>query len=318
MMNVKLAFAAVTLALTTHAYGYEGYSVFSDAINQDEVLAHTPRLVEVAKQVGDTPTVGGAYRYDEQGRVTQRDYADSTFDYHYDADGRLASARALMKHGDINSYVRHTKENFVSEYHYDTDGKVVKEMKRIFDDFAISLDQTPRAAYKIKYRYDEQNRLVKRTQIPLSGDDMANLEFHYRYHDDGRLRKIIEIKKRPQREKSVLLLQYHDNGEIRTATQTLFGKGTQVFELEYVADPDQVYGIYYVDPVKEWKVDMDFFGLAFHPIQSIKKTVANQVTQYQYRYVNDESDRLPDSLTLTLTQPSGASVDIEYRMTNQP
>ncbi len=114
------------------------------------------------------------------------------------------------------------------------------------------------------------------------------------YHEDGKLRKIREVKLSTPKEKSTLLLQYYPNGEIKKATQKLFGKGTKTFEMEYVDDGSLVYGVYYVDPVKEWKVDLDFFGLAFHPIKSMKQTAGDAVSTYRYQYQNSDGDTLPD------------------------
>lgn len=158
---------------------------------------------------------------------------------------------------------------------------------------------------------------MKRTQIPRGESELSNIEFHYTYHDDGKLRKIKEIKKTRPRERSTLLLQYHDNGEIKKATQTIYGVGKKVIEMDYIDDGSLIYGVYYADPVKEWKVDMDFFGISFYPIKKLTQTVEDQVTQYNYSYQNNNNDLLPDSLNLKLIQPTGTIYNLKYKMENK-
>lgn len=222
-----------------------------------------------------------------------------------------------MKHGVINSYVRHTEINFISEYIYNDQGMVIRENKKVFNKFSSNLVGVPISTYRIKYIYDEHGILIKRTQILRSGEGFGNLEFHYTYHDDGKLRKIKEIKKIRPREISTLLFQYHNNGEIKKATQTIFGKGTKTIEMEYIDDGSLIYGVYYADPVKEWKVDMDFFGLSFYPIKTLTQTVEDQVTYYKYSYQNNDGDLLPDGLTLELALPTGVVYDLNYTMENE-
>ncbi|MPY22801.1 hypothetical protein [Shewanella sp. YLB-07] len=316
-MNFKISFTALVILTTFNATAYEQYSVFQDNMDINTVLSNVERLTQVRKNVAGNISVAGTYRYDHNGRVTQRDYADSRFDYVYNSDGLLITASALMKHGVINSYVRHTKINFISEYTYNDQGKVIRENKQVFNGLTSSLDSVPISTYRIKYIYDERGMLIKRTQITKSGDDLGNLEFHYTYHNDGKLRKIQEIKKIRPREKSTLLFQYHNNGEIKKATQTIFGKGTKTIEMEYIDDGSLIYGVYYADPVKEWKVDMDFFGLSFYPIKKLTQTVEDQVTYYKYLYKNNDGDLLPDSLTLELTLPTGVIYDLNYIMENK-
>ncbi|MFZ3517040.1 hypothetical protein L2D39_01185 [Vibrio harveyi] len=315
-MNIKRSFAGLAIFAAFNATAYEHYSVFEDYIDQDLVTANQSRLTQIAKSNLGQLTVAGAYTYDQLGRVTQRDYADSTFDYGYNDAGFLESARALMKHGSINSYVRHTKENFISQYSYNELGQVDVENKQVFQDEAADLNGTPIATYRIQYTYGADGKLLQRRQVPQSGDDMSVREFHYSYHENGKLRKIREVKLSTPKEKSTLLLQYYPNGEIKKATQKLFGKGTKTFEMEYVDDGSLVYGVYYVDPVKEWKVDLDFFGLAFHPIKSMKQTAGDAVSTYRYQYQNSDGDTLPDVALLEVTLPN-FSQTIQYNMTNR-
>ena len=142
-MILKRSFAALAILTAFNVSAYEHYSVFEDYVDSNSVQATTARLTQVAKEAGGQTTVAGAYSYDHLGRVTQRDYADSTFDYAYNEQGLLQSARALMKHGSINSYVRHTKENFASDYSNNALGQVTFENKKVFHDEATNLDGTP-------------------------------------------------------------------------------------------------------------------------------------------------------------------------------
>ncbi|MCV3264520.1 hypothetical protein OGZ01_26320 [Vibrio harveyi] len=176
--------------------------MFKDYIDQGLVTANQSRLTQIAKSNQGQLTVAGAYSYDQLGRVTQRDYADSTFDYAYNDAGFLESARALMKQGSINSYVRHTKENFISQYSYNELGQVDVENKQVFQDEAADLNGTPIATYRIQYTYGADGKLLQRRQVPQSGDDMSVREFHYSYHEDGKLRKIrVRLSSRHQRKR---------------------------------------------------------------------------------------------------------------------
>ncbi|EDP60702.1 hypothetical protein [Vibrio sp. AND4] len=315
-MNIKKNIASLAILTAFNATAYEHYSVFEDYIDQGLVTANQSRITQIGKSSQGQQTVAGTYVYDQVGRVTQRDYVDSKFHYTYNAQGWLESARALMKHGPNNSYIRQTKENFISQYSYNELGQVSVESKKVFHNDAANLNGTPIATYRIQYTYGSDGKLLQRRQEPMSGDDMSVREFYYSYHDDGKLRKIREVKLSEPKEKSTLLLQYYPNGEIRKATQSLFGKGTKTFEMEYVNDDSLIYGVYYVDPVKEWKVDLNLFSLAFHPIKSMTQTAGDSVSTYRYQYQNIDGDALPDSIQLEITLP-GFSQAIQYNLTNQ-
>lgn len=129
-MNLKVNLTALALLMAFNASAYDQYSVFKDNIDNNMVISNVSRLTQVSKNIAGNSSVAGAYLYDQNGRVTQRDYADSTFDYTYNSDGLLKTASALMKHGAIDSYVRHTKVNFISEYIYDDQGKVFLEKNK--------------------------------------------------------------------------------------------------------------------------------------------------------------------------------------------
>jgi len=311
-MNLNKTLIAIAIAFTFNAHAYDSYSLFSDGIDQNLVTANLSRLVKLTK--GDE--VKSAYVYDDNGRITQRDYTDSTFDYTYNSDGTIKSARALMKRNP-NSFIKHTKENFISEYIYDSEGKVIREDKRVFNDLDTNFEGVPKATYQIMYLYNNTGQLTTRDQVLQSGELGVNLKVNYTYYDNGRLKDIQEIKASLESHKNTLLLKYYENGEIKQATQTIFGSGTKTFDIEYVTDLSMIYGVYYVDPLKEWKVDMDFFGLAFHPIKKLTETAGDVITSYDYTYQNDDSDFLADTLSLKVVSKH-YKFNNEYKMTNQP
>ncbi|KXO12946.1 hypothetical protein AKG98_4145 [Moritella sp. JT01] len=311
-LNKTLIAIAIAIVFTFNAYAYDNYSLFSDGIDQNLVTANSSRLVKLTK--GDE--VKAAYIYDDNGRITQRDYTDSTFDYTYNSDSTIKSARALMKRNP-NSFIRHTKENFISEYMYDNEGKVIREDKRVFNDLDTNFEGVPKATYQIMYLYDNTGQLITRNQVLQSGELGVNLKVNYTYYDNGRLKDIQEIKASLESHKNTLLLKYYENGEIKQAIQTIFGSGIKTFDIEYVNDFYMIYGVYYVDPLKEWKVDMDFFGLSFHPIKKLTETVGDKIKSYDYTYQNDDSDFLADSLSLEFLS-GDFKLNGEYKMINQP
>ncbi|NOH72240.1 hypothetical protein F0225_12960 [Vibrio pectenicida] len=314
-MTIKTSLTTLALLAAFNAHSYQHYAVFEDYADQGSVQANTSRITQISKTDNNQTTIAASYLYNDLGQVTQRDYADSTLNYAYNSDGLLASARALMKHGEINSYIRHTKENFISLYSYNEQGQVTLESKQVFHQEAADLNGTPIATYSIQYVYDENNKLTQRVQTPQSGEDMSVKNFNYTYHSDGKLQQIQEIKLSTPTETSTLSFQYYPNGEIQTATQNLFAQGSKTIEMTYLDDAS-IYGPYYSDPVKEWKVDMDFFGLTFKPIETLKQTVGGVGTTYSYQYQNDDNDNLADSLQLTISS-AYFSKQVRYEMKNQ-
>ena len=320
-MNIKKTAVVIVMLSAFNTSAYERYSLFKDYIEpSNQISSNTDRVLLITKKVSTSvdSTDAAAYTYNSSGRVLTRNYVDSTFTYEYNSDGSLKSAQALMKQGQNNSYIQHTKENFISEYVYEERSQqLAQENKRVFNDFDTDFTGVPKATYEITYQYNEESQLIKRKKIPISGTDTVSVEFHYSYNNNDRLIKIREVNTLNEIETNELLLEYYSNGEIKKATQTLFGKGTKVIELGYVMDPNLIYSVYYSDPVKEWKVNMDFFGLAFHPIQTLKETIGDQITEFNYDYHNNHGDSLSDSLKLTITKPNGEVVNIDYDMTNQ-
>ena len=132
---------------------------------------------------------------------------------------------------------------------------------------------TPIATFNIQYVYDENDKLVQRIQTPQSGDETSAKHFYYTYHTDGKLQQIREVKQSTPAQTSTLSLQYYPSGEIKKATQNLFAQGEKTIELTYINDAS-VYGPYYSDPVKEWKVDMDFFDFLLNRLKHSSKLLA--------------------------------------------
>ncbi|WP_341663486.1 hypothetical protein [Vibrio sp.] len=314
-MTIKTSLTTLALLAAFNAHSYQHYAVFEDYVDLSSVQANTARISQIVKIDNNQTTTAAAYSYNDLGQVTQRDYVDSTLNYAYNSDGLLESAHALMKHGEMNTYVKHTKENFISSYQYNDQGQVTSETKQVFHREASDLSGTPIATYSIQYVYDENGKLVQRIQTPQSGDETSAKHFYYTYHTDGKLQQIREVKQSTPAQTSSLSLQYYPSGEIKKATQNLFAQGEKTIELTYINDAS-VYGPYYSDPVKEWKVDMDFFGLSFKPIETLKQTVGGVETTYSYQYQNSDNDSLADSLQLNVSSPY-FSKQIDYTMTNQ-
>lgn len=308
--------ATLIMLKVCNAMAYEHYSVFDDNADLSAVQANHGRTILIMRDIQGHTTASADYLYNQQGKVTQGDYADSTLNYTYNDQGFIESVHALMKHGVMNTYVQHTKENFISEYTYGDQGEVISEHKKVFNDQAVDLSGTPISTFDISYSYDPNGKLIQRREVPVTGENISEKEFHYTYHnDDIKLKKIREVRLSTPQEESTLLLEYYSNGEIKKATQSRFGKGTKTIEMEYFED-GLIYSPYYADPVKEWKVDVDFFGRAFHPIKLLKQTVDGQVKTYNYLYQDNNGDSLPDSLELSISLSNGENYLFNYSLTN--
>ncbi|PKG39722.1 hypothetical protein [Psychromonas sp. Urea-02u-13] len=320
-MNLKFAVAAITLAMSYQAYAYDRYSVFEDYVDQNSVASNSLRVNKFIKVIGEEKSTVGEYLYNQENKVIKRKYLDSTFDYEYNPDGTLKVAKALMQHNNPNSHIRHTKQNFISEYEYKNshNTKVVDiERKKVFNEHVSNLDGQPESTYTIQYKYSDEGKLIKRVQTPDNEVDKSKLIFRYLYYPDGRLKKVIEVQNLNLLivSKNTLRLNYYNNGEIKKAIHKKDGEVIRTVELQYVDDASLVYAVHYVDPVKEWKVDMDFFGLAFFPIKNMKDSRGENVTQYEYRYQSTDADLLPDALDVKLTLPSNHVIDLKYRFEN--
>lgn len=320
-MNIKCAVTAIALIISPQLYAYERYSVFEDYVDQNSVIANNLRLNTFVKILKEKESIVGEYLYNEQNKVTQRKYLDSIFNYEYNPDGTVKVAKALMQPNNPDSHIKHTKQNFISEYEYKeiNDKRVVSiERKKVFNDHVSNLEGLPEETYTIKYEYSDEGHLIKRIQKSDNRLDKFKLVYRYSYYSDGRLKRVKEIKKLSHTvlDRNTLKLDYYDNGEIKKATHEKQGNLVRVVELEYIDDGSLIYGVHYVDPIKEWKVDMDFFGLAFFPIKYLKETSGDNITQYEYNYQNTDGDRLPNALDVKLTLPSNLAIDLKYRFEN--
>jgi hypothetical protein len=320
-MNLKCAVAAIAFVIAPQVYAYDRYSIFEDYVDQQSVISNDLRLHTFIKIAGDKESSVGEYRYNEENKITQRKYLDSVFDYEYNPDGTVKVAKALMQHNNPNSHIKHTKQNFISEYEYQeiNNTKVVSiERKKVFNDHVSNLEGAPETTYTIKYKYNDDGNLIKRVQKPDDRLDKSKLVYRYSYYSDGRLKRVKEIQKLNHTvlDRNTLKLEYYSNGEIKKATHEKKDHIIRMVELDYIDDGSLIYGVHYVDPIKEWKVDMDFFGLAFLPIKYLKETSGDNVTQYQYRYQNIDGDQLPDALDVKLTLPNNHIIDLKYRFEN--
>ena len=297
--------------LSLQATAHANYSIFDVYVDPNLTSSHKIRLNEAIRQgeTADTDVNVGRYKYNKSGKVTQRAYLDGTFNYSYNNDGSLNKASSLMKHGD-SIIIRNTKENFISEYTYEN-GRVVSEIKKIYSTTASNLDGDPEATYTISYLYNEDNQLIKRNQV--STNNQHEIVYHYTYNSDNRLSEIYERKKTGHSvtNRDLLYLTYNHDGEISKAVhkkQVIGPDGVEevllkTVDIKYNSD-DLVYPFHYVDPVKEWKVDRDFFALSYYPISEITTTEQSKETKrtkITYEYVDNNGDFAPESFTSTMT-----------------
>lgn len=289
-----------------------GYSVYKDNVDVAKVKENSVRLQKIEKVVGDTKVPGGSYEYNDNGQVIKRDYADSTISYEYNDAGKLVKASGLMKIMETPSYVKHTDENFISVYEYMEDGNVLKETKSIFPNDTENLDGDPIQIYEIEYLYDSGKLYQKDTTPTLGGDDNAYFT-RYDYNAAGQMYKVdictdIDLENISQ----TIELEYNDNGDISKAIQTI-GDTTKVFTMTYITDPeDAIYGVYYVDPIKEWKVKLDFFGLSFKPLESLTEVNGEKTKVFSYSYTYGDEEK---SNFATTAQLSIDGYIVNYEMT---
>ncbi|HIF9407049.1 hypothetical protein [Photobacterium damselae] len=304
----KFLSVAILLALSSAANATQK-SVFPDAVDPALTACTDLRLDKLvrkgASQSSDL-TVGN-YKYNTDGKIIQRAYLDSTFDYEYNIDGTLKKASALRAINREGIIIEHTKENFISDYTYEN-GKVTREVRQVFSSSASDLNGAPEVTYQINYFYDANDKLTRREQINQANN--SKILYTYTFNDQDRLSKINEERKTGNQitDRDVLLLTYNDDGEIIKAVhkKPLMGNTTdeppiiKTVDISYYASNDDVYPFYYVDPIKEWKVDRDFFGLSFHRIQKIVTTDPTKTISISYVYQDDNEDFLPDSFTATM------------------
>lgn len=297
----------VLLSLQPSAHA--SYSIFEDYIDPALTSRHKMRVSEVVRK-GEPDVNVGNYTYNEHGKVTERAYLDGTFNYKYNKDGTLKKASSLIDHR-ADMIIQHTKENAISQYTYEN-GRVVSETKKVFSFTASNLEGVPEVIYTISYLYNKKNKLVQRHQF--STESPNSIVFDYTYNGDDRIVKIDEIKKTGNiiTDRDLLLLTYNRDAEISKAVhkkQTTGANGiietvVKTVDINYYADK-VVYPFYYVDPVKEWKVDRDFFALSYYPIREITTTEGTSVINITYEYVDDNRDSFPESFISTMTVSNG-------------
>ncbi len=287
---------------------YSNYSLFDDYVEPNLVTRHTMRLVNATRN----PDVNvGKYIFNEKGKVTQRAYLDGTYNYTYNLDGTLKTASSLID-PEGSMIIQHTKENFISEYTY-FNGRVVSEIKKVFPSTAMNLDGVPEVTYTIVYLYNDKNQLVQRHQY--SKESPLSVVYDYTFNAEGRLSKIDEIKSKNDAvtNRDSLSLTYDKDGEItkaihkRKALEADGGKEivVQTVDISYFSNGELAYPFYYVDPVKEWRIDRDFFALSYFPIKEITTKKGNESTNITYEYRDKNLDSFPESFTSTMTVSDG-------------
>lgn len=297
-------FDSPNIPITNTATAHANYSIFDDYIDPTLISRHEMRLIDASRDVNV-----GKYTYNKRGQVSQRAYLDGTFNYEYNDDGTLKKASSLVV-PEISMIIPHTTENFISEYAYEV-GRVVKETKKVFPITASDLNGVPDEIYTILYLYNTKNQLVQRVQF--NKEDQNDIVYDYTFNSDGRMIKIDEMKKAGDEitDRDLLYLTYDQDGEITKAIhkkQAIGAKETVVktVNIDYYSSSNMAYPFYYVDPVKEWKVDRDFFALSYHQIKEITTTEGINSTKitYEWNKYNDNGDFFPEDFTSTMSVSS--------------
>lgn len=284
MKIIALTTGLMLTIISTNVFAYDGYSLYADNIKNESILKNNVRLKGIDKSVNGNNFNASTYQYNDKNQTISRDYTDCTIKYDYDEKNQVKFVKGLMKTGS-NSYVKHIKENFISEYKYDENGKVIEEIKKIYDKNATNLDGTPIDVYKIKYLYDG-DKLYQKSAAPIQDGFSDKYFIRYEYNSQNQLSKITE---KINSSINTLSLEYNSDGEISKAIQNLNGK-TKVIKINYETDPNNIYSVYYVDPVKEWKVDMDFFALSYKPIKRLTESDLDGKVLNTYEYTNTYHD----------------------------
>ena len=316
-MKKLLLSAIIMLALQPTVYAMGTSTIFDEFIDPSLAASTDIRINQMIRKGSENVAdiVAANYEYNTNRKITRRDYLDSTFTYEYNGDGTLKKVTALMKPASVNAIIRHTTENFTSEYTYN-DGRVSSENKKIFSSSITNLDGEPEASYNISYRYNTLGKLDKRVEKGLSNKNI--ILYTYSFNDNGQLSKINEERKtgKMTTDRDILLLTYNDSGEITKAIHKKPLAGNIIDEppviktvdIVYNDNDNDVYPFYYVDPVKEWKVDRDFFGLSYHRIRKITITIPSNIIEMDYTYQDTNNDFLPDSLSVTMKMTQNGSV----------
>lgn len=299
---------------------YSDCAIYPTTFDQELVDSERYRLtlLKIKDTQRNDPVI--SYHYNRHGEITRRNYLDSVFDYEYNLDGTLKKSSARLQPKAKRQYasIFHTKENTVSYYHYRLSAKgkpqVYKEIKHVYADEDLQL-KTPKTIYIIEYLYNDQQQLIsriKRHQDKLHKDSVVYqysyrqgqlfllYETHYRVTDHGKTDK----------EEYVVDFTYNQHNDISSLAHIKDGKIQKYTSYQYDYENPIKYGVFYADPVKEWRYDLDVLALSFAALKSIKITEFNSSgilhNEYQYTYNNsisqlaDENNLIYQKLNLDI------------------
>lgn len=274
---------------TKDVFAIVRYSAYEDNINVDKVAKNTIRLKGIDKILNGKTSSAAKYEYNEIGKITLRDYAEGTISYEYNNDGTIKKVTYKLKDGSENVRVsiRHVEENSISEYIYEN-GRIKREIKKIYNNNDFSGD--PQKAYNIRYEYDG-NELSKKSYIPAIDSDDRKEYTLYSYKHGA----IDRIEEKKNGRIDTITLKYDRDGDITETIQNINGKQI-VRRISYINDSDEkFYPIYYVDSVKERKIDLDFFASSYKLIKEMTLSVDGNDTTFKYDYTfgNGEYRNVP-------------------------
>lgn len=279
---------------------YSDCAIYSTTLNQKLVDSEPYRLtlLKIEDTQRNNPII--SYQYNRHGEITQRNYLDSAFNYEYNPDGTLKKVSARFQPETLRQYATlfHTKEKTISNYHYRLTEKgkpqVYKEIQHVYADEDLQL-KSPKATYIIGYLYNDQQQLIKRIKTHQDELNKNSVIYQYSYHQDQLLTiyethyQVTDDGKTIQTE-YLVDLTYNENKDISSLTHIKNGKIQKHTSYQYDYDSPFRYSVFYADPVKEWRYDLDVLALNFSTIKSIKITEFNQSgifhNEYQYTYHN--------------------------------
>lgn len=288
LVSLLLTGSVVMTSFSTNiAFASERYSAYKDNIDFSKYKDVTDRLKSITKQFAGKESTAAQYEYNDKEKITLRNYPEGTIQYEYNSDGKVVKVLNKLKKIDEENKpsIIHVKENSISEYTYDTDGKIVREIKKVFED--SNLYGEPKQIYEINYYYDGDKLCKKSYKI-----ENDSYETEYQYTNE-RIDKIIEYKNNEISQS--MTLEYDDDGDIIKAVQTKNGRQI-TREFSYVEN--SVYPIYFVDPVKEHKVDLDFFASSYKLIKEMKIIDEKGTKLFKYEYDNE---KLPTESEVTFS-----------------
>jgi len=275
-------------SMNPSVFASERYSEYKNNIEVSNIEKDTLRLKKIIKE-GENQSIASQYQYNELGNITFRDYVEGTIEYEYDSNNRVVKVQNKLKLNILSKpSIIHVKENSTSEYTYDSDGKVEKEIKKVFDKSDITLSGEPISIYKIDYYYDG-DQLSRKSWTPQVDSDDVKEYAHYSYNQKGLIDKITETKNGVS---NSMTLEYDDDGDIVKAVQNKNGIDI-IREISYVED--SVYPIYFVDPIKEPKIDLDFFAVSYKLINEMSVIIGENKMNFKYDYKFDDDNKLTET-----------------------